>query len=167
MRTILIRGGLTLLAIVVLIISIGYALPDEHVASRDALIDAPPARVFSAIVTVAEYPQWREDVSRVETISTTPLRWKEHTGGDVITFEASDLRVPVRMVSTIADPDLPFGGSWTFELTPEGSSTRVRITERGEVYNPVFRFMSRFVFGHTAGIQAFLNALQRRFSTAG
>jgi uncharacterized protein YndB with AHSA1/START domain len=163
MRKILIRSGLTLLAVVVSIIAIGYALPEQHVASRDALVHAPPARVFSAIVSVAEYPQWREDVSRVETVSTTPLRWKEHTGGDVITFEVSDVRAPDRMVSRIADPDLPFGGTWTFELNPEGTSTRVRITERGEVYNPIFRFMSRFVFGHTAGIEAYLDALQRRF----
>ncbi len=26
--------------------------------------------------------------------------------------------------------------------------TSLRVTERGEVYNPGFRFLSRFVFGH-------------------
>jgi uncharacterized protein YndB with AHSA1/START domain len=164
MRRILIRAALVLVALVAAIIGIGYALPERHVASRDALVHAPPGPVFSAITNVAEYPQWREDVSRVEVVSRTPLRWKEHAGGDVITFEVAALQPDERMVSRIADPDLPFGGTWTFELQPEGTSTRVTITERGEVYNPVFRFMSRFVFGHTAGIEAFLGALQRRFA---
>jgi hypothetical protein len=166
-RRILVRGGLALLAIVLLILAIGYALPRQHVASSDALVNAPHAHVFKAIVNVAEYPQWREDVAHVEVVSTAPLRWREHSGGDVITFEAADVQPPQRLVSRIADPDLPFGGTWTFELSAEGNGTRVRITERGEVYNPVFRFMSRFLIGHTSGMDAFLRALQRRFGAAG
>ena len=57
---------------------------------------------------------------------------------------------------------LLFGGTWTYELTPVGRATLLRITERGEVYNPVFRVMSRFVFGHTATIDAYLAALGAR-----
>ncbi len=34
----------------------------------------------------------------------------------------------------------------------------VTITERGSVYNPIFRFMSRFIFGHTATVEAYLDA---------
>jgi hypothetical protein len=32
----------------------------------------------------------------------------------------------------------------------------LRITEDGEVYNPVFRFVSRFVMGHTATMDKYL-----------
>ena len=39
--------------------------------------------------------------------------------------------------------------------------TIVRITEDGQVYNPVFRFMSRFVFGHARTMDAYLRALGR------
>ena len=35
----------------------------------------------------------------------------------------------------------------------------MRITEDGEVYNPVFRFVSRAVMGHTAMLDAYLKAL--------
>ena len=42
------------------------------------------------------------------------------------------------------------------ELIPRGDSTTLRITENGEVYNPVFRFVSRFVFGHSATIEKYL-----------
>jgi hypothetical protein len=53
-------------------------------------------------------------------------------------------------------------GTWTFEFVPEGDGTRLTITERGEVYNPIFRFMSRFVFGHTATMDAFVENLGKR-----
>ena len=49
-------------------------------------------------------------------------------------------------------------------VTPEGSGTRLTITERGEVYNPVFRFMSRFVFGHTASLDRFAESLRAHLS---
>jgi hypothetical protein len=59
----------------------------------------------------------------------------------------------------IADPDQPFGGTWAFELASEGAGTRVTITENGEVYNPIFRFMSRFVFSETSTLESCLGSL--------
>jgi hypothetical protein len=68
-----------------------------------------------------------------------------------------------RLVTRIADPSLPFGGQWTYEILPAGDSTTLRITEDGEVYNPVFRFASRFIFGHSATIEDYLRDVARRF----
>lgn len=39
-----------------------------------------------------------------------------------------------------------------YRLVPDGAGTRVTITENGEVYNPLFRFVSRFLMGHTSTI---------------
>lgn len=39
------------------------------------------------------------------------------------------------------------------------SATTVTITENGEVSNILFRFMSRYIFGHTASIDTYLKAL--------
>ena len=65
----------------------------------------------------------------------------------------------------IEDTNLPFGGSWTYELAPVGDSeTTLRITEDGEVYNPIFRFVSRFVMGHDATIRQYLSAVGTRFT---
>jgi hypothetical protein len=47
---------------------------------------------------------------------------------------------------------------------PEGSVTRLTITERGVVYNPVFRFASRFIIGHAGSIEQYLAALEGRIS---
>jgi len=68
---------------------------------------------------------------------------------------------PARLVTKIADK-LPYGGMWTYELAPDGPGTSLRITEDGEVYNPIFRFVSRFVMGHTATIDASLRDLGKK-----
>ena len=161
---ILLYVALALVAMVVIVVAIGYMLPKAHVASKEVVINAPPAQVFETIARVGDHASWRTGVERVDVVSTTPLRWKEHAGGDVLTMEATTVQAPDLFVSRIADPDLPFGGTWTIALKPEGAGTRVTITEHGEVYNPVFRFMSRFVFGHTATMDSYLEALRRRHS---
>jgi len=51
-------------------------------------------------------------------------------------------------------------------VTGEGAGSRVRITEHGEVYNPVFRFVSRFIMGHSSTASAYLKALGARFGAA-
>ncbi|HEY2546243.1 MAG TPA: hypothetical protein VGI46_09275 [Candidatus Acidoferrum sp.] len=58
---------------------------------------------------------------------------------------------------------LPFGGTWTFEISPVASGATLRITERGYVTNPFFRFMSRTVFSQTATMESYLKSLARKF----
>jgi hypothetical protein len=157
-----IAGALALIVLVVFVI--GYLLPVAHVASRHATFTAPPERVFAVLTEVNEFPAWRPDVHAVEVLSAEPLRWRERGGNGDITFEVQERIVPARLVTRIADPTLPFGGTWTFELVPEGSGTRLTITERGEVYNPVFRFVSRFIIGHAGSIEQYLAALEGRLS---
>jgi hypothetical protein len=54
---------------------------------------------------------------------------------------------------------LPFGGWWEYVIAPAGSGSRVTITEHGEVYNPIFRFVSRYVMGQTKTLDSYLTAL--------
>ena len=159
MLRIAIRIVVALGVVIALVTGVGYALPQDHVASATREVPSPVDRVFARVTAVERYPEWRKDVDRVEVVSQAPLTWREHSGGDVITFEMMEQRAQERVVARIADRGLPFGGTWTYELRPAGAGTRVTITERGEVYNPVFRFMSRFVLGHTATIDRYLDAL--------
>ena len=163
LRKVLSYAGVTIAVLVVIVLAVGVSLPQSHVASGEATLPVPPAAVFAAVTEVDRYPDWRTDVDRIEVLSTAPLRWREHSGGDAIMFEAVESHAPDRFVVRIADPDLPFGGTWTYDLSPDPGGTRLLIVERGEVYNPVFRFASRFVFGHTATIDRVLTALRRRF----
>jgi uncharacterized protein YndB with AHSA1/START domain len=159
----LIWGGGGIAVLVIAIMLVGYLLPRGHVAFAEARFERPPTDVFATIADVRRYAEWRPDVSRVEVLADRPrIRWKESGRNGDITLELEEAVAPTRLRSRIADPSLPFGGTWTYELTPDGGGTHVRITEHGEVYNPLFRFVSRFVFGHTATMKAYLDALGRR-----
>ena len=68
-----------------------------------------------------------------------------------------------KLVTKIADPKLPFGGTWTYEVQPDGTGSAVTITEDGEVYNPIFRFVSKFIMGHASTINGYLRALGKKF----
>lgn len=70
---------------------------------------------------------------------------------------------PNRIVTKIADENLPFGGTWTYEILAEPSGSRVRITEQGEIKNVIFRLLARFVFGYTTTMEAYLRDLGKKF----
>lgn len=152
-------GGVA--AVILLIIIIGWLLPVEHVASRSADYLQSRERVFATITDVARYHTWWNEVTAVDMLESHDgrVRFREHMSSGPIVFEMVEVSPPARYVSRIADPDQPFGGTWTFELEPHGNGTRLTITERGEVYNPIFRFMSRFVFSQTSTMESFLAAL--------
>ncbi|HEY3934578.1 MAG TPA: hypothetical protein VGL65_08155 [Gemmatimonadales bacterium] len=73
---------------------------------------------------------------------------------------------PSRIVSRIIGGVTAFGGSWTYDLTPQGNAAELRITEDGEVYNPIFRAVSRFIIGHNATVDRYLADLARRVGQA-
>ena len=153
-------SAVVIVALVLVLVAIGYALPVAHVASRQAPVAATPDEVFSTLVDVERFAEWRTDVTRVEVLARSPLRWREYgSNGEITLVLAASVR-PSHLVTRTDDPSLPFGGTWTYDLVPRGSGTAVTITERGEVYNPLFRLMSRFVFGHTATVDTVLTALQ-------
>jgi polyketide cyclase/dehydrase/lipid transport protein len=81
------------------------------------------------------------------------------THGQTITYERVEIRPPTLLQTVIADKNLPFGGGWTWNLHPQNDGTLVTITEDGEIYNPVFRFVSRFLIGYTRTIDNYLTRL--------
>jgi hypothetical protein len=152
-----------LVAAVAIAALVGWSLPVKHRASREATFAAPPATVYDAITRVEDYPAWRSKVKSVVVMPSTDKRsFRESGGNGDILYVIEEEDAPRRIVTRIADDKLPFGGTWTYELTPAGNGTTLRITEDGEVYNPIFRFMSRFVLGHTATIDAYLADLGKR-----
>lgn len=161
MRWLLIIGG-TLGGLVAVIIAAGYALPEKHVASLSVELDAPPERVWETITNVTSFPRWREGVTSVEIIQRAPAGpvWRERSSDGTITYETVESVPPLRLISRVSDRSLPFGGTWTFDLTPTPRGTRLTIREDGEVYNPVFRFASRFVLGHNTTIRKYIADLE-------
>ena len=166
------RIVLLLLAVVVglglVIVVVGYLLPVKHEATVSAVIPAAPEQVWEALTDVAAYPKWRGDVTSVEMLPTDSghVAWREQGKNGAISYATELADAPRRLVTRITDKSLPFGGSWEYVITGDGAGSRVRITEHGEVYNPVFRFVSRFIMGHTSTANAYLKALGARFGAA-
>lgn len=143
---------------------VGGFLPVDHRVTVAATIPAPLDSVQAAVTDVERLAAWRPSVDRVEVASGEPgpLRWTEVGSGGALPMELIE-KAPGRVVVTIVGEDLPFGGRWIYELTDMDGGTRVSITEEGEVYSPIFRFVSRFVMGHHATATTYLEDLGRRF----
>lgn len=154
-----------LIVSVLVVVVTGYALPKKHVAARAIVLPTPPATVFALISDFKAAPAWRSDVRNVELLPPVDghLRFREKSKNGALTMELIESTAPQRMITKIADPNLPFGGTWTFEITPTPQGSSLNITERGEIYNPVFRFVSRFILGYTATLDSYLNNVARKF----
>jgi uncharacterized protein YndB with AHSA1/START domain len=144
---------------------VGLLLPRDHEASRSATLKASPEAVWAALTDTKAFPAWRGDVRSVEALPSVNGKraWKESGKNGSISYVAEEETAPSRLVARITNDDLPFGGAWTYDLAPNGSGTRLTITEKGWVSNPIFRFVSRFVIGQTATMDSFLRALGKHF----
>jgi hypothetical protein len=144
---------------VLAVVVVGWLLPKGHVVSRSASYQTKPDRLFSLITGPQD---WRSDVLRCETVPDAngrELMRETMHDGESISYELLDRVPPTSIKRRIATDNLPYSGTWTFSLQPNGERTIVRITENGEVHTPVFRFMSRFVLGHSRSMDAYLHAL--------
>lgn len=150
-------GGIVGLFVVLL--GVGYLLPKDHVAARRITIARPAAEVWRAITDVEAYPRWRTGVTKVERVSATQFR--ETSSHGAIPYDVVEERPAALRITRIADPALPFGGRWIYELTADGAGTRLTITEDGFITNPIFRVLSRTVFSTTSTMEAYLTDLGR------
>jgi hypothetical protein len=153
-------------AVIVLLIAIvyliGYFMPIKHQSVHTIKLKRAPAAVWAVITDRHNFPDWRKGLKKVEV--RDQKHWTELSGDGAIEYEEESAIANQVMVTRIANKDLPFGGSWTFELTPDSGGTQLTITENGEVYNPIFRFMSKYIFGHTATIRQFADDLSNKLN---
>jgi len=154
-----------LVALVLVVLVVGALLPKSHVVSRHIVLRRSPAEVYQVVRDFGSAPTWRPDLERVEMIPTTDSRvkFREHGKQGAVTYDLVEDQPNEKIVTRIADQDLGYSGAWTYTFKTEGSGTRVEITEAGDVSNILFRFVSRFVFGHTGTIDKYLTALGRKF----
>ncbi len=139
-------AGIVLLLVVavVVMVAVGRSLPIAHVASRTATLGAPPGQVWAAI--------------------NDPQPMRSRGVGDV-KFETVEPMAPRRLVRRVVG-ERDFGGTWTCELEPASGGTRLVIIENGEIYNALFRFVSRYIIGHHRTIDSFVSALRRHLETS-
>jgi uncharacterized protein YndB with AHSA1/START domain len=139
----MVYSAIALGAVVGMIAVAGYLLPVAHEASRSAELTQPPDIVYALVSNLDGYAAWwPENQTTVAVVEATP---------------------PWKFVTRIVG-ETDFGGTWTMEIVPAASGSRLTITERGEVYNPIFRALAKFVFGHTSTIDSCLAAVARKLA---
>ena len=156
-----------LLAFFLALLAAGSMLPVKHTVTRTITLNQPPEAVWQAITDHANDPKWRGDLASVNRIADRnghPVWEENYKNGQTMRIETILSDPPKRLERKIVDQSA-FGGVWVYEVVPSagGKSTALKIIENGEVYNPLFRFLSRFVFGHSATIETYLKNLEGKF----
>lgn len=154
-------GGLV--ALVAVVALVGLMLPQNHIVSRTIRLKQSPDAVWKTITDYANMPQWRSELKKIERMPDVNGHevWKEYNSAGEMPLETIESTPPRKLVRKIG-AGLPFGGGWTYELTPDGSGTQLKITENGEVYNPIFRVVGKFM-DPAASMTTFLTGLATHF----
>lgn len=147
----------------------GLFISRTHTATRSVRVAAAPEVVWGVITDHAGQTSWRKGLRSIERGADINGHavWRETDArGRAMPIEIISTDAPRKMVARIVDDGLPFGGTWTYELTPEGSGTRLRITEDGIIKPPPFRYIARLM-GYDMTIRGYLGALVAKFGEGG
>ncbi len=157
--------GLLVLAVIVVTV-IGSFLPENHVASKTLTLKQSPETVWQVITDFANQTKWNSEMKSVERLPDRNGHevWQEEMSGMKIPLETLEAEAPKKLVRRIASDDLGFGGDWQYVITPTSEGgCQLTITEFGKVPSSLFRFMSKYIFGHTATMEAYMKALAGKF----
>jgi uncharacterized protein YndB with AHSA1/START domain len=149
---------------IALVALLGTLLPAKHTAMYSATFKQSPQQIWNVITGP---PTWRPDVQRFEELPPHDghRMWREYgSQGQKMTYEVIESDPPQKLVTRIADPHLPFGGAWTYLIMPVDGGSTLTIVEHGEVYNPIFRFVSRYIMGYNTTLERYFKALDAKLN---
>jgi hypothetical protein len=153
-----------LVAAAVTIVVAGACMSRTHTATRSARFTVSPEVLWGIVTDFQGRSSWAPNVTSVERLPDRnghPV-WKDvRDDGWSMPIEVEVFEPPRRMVGRIADEKMPFGGAWTWEITPESGGSRLRITEDGEVKVAVFRYFMA-VGDKASTIRGVLTALGKK-----
>lgn len=161
-----IRIVLLLLGLIVAVFVVGALLPEEHRASRTLITKQSPQALWDAINDHATEPQWRPDVASVTSLGERegkPVWQESYKDGNKVTLITTEAKAPTKMVRELTDLEGPFSGRWEIDITPTPAGSNITVTEMGKVSNPFFRFVSKFIIGHTTFMERYLKGLAGKF----
>ncbi|MSR62584.1 MAG: hypothetical protein EXS08_09095 [Planctomycetes bacterium] len=158
----LVVGGLLFVA--GLLYLVGSFVPREHRAACRSTFAASPETLFALLADVEGSVAWRHELKSVrvlEPLDGKPSFVEESSQGSVRYVIECD-EPPHTRVLRIADDELPYGGTWTFELSPSANGTTLTLTEDGFVKPPIFRALAHFVFGYHSTMEGYLSNVAKK-----
>lgn len=155
-----------IVGLIALMVLIGAFVSRDHRATSTITLRQPPDSVWKVVRDIGGAPAWFSAMQKSERLPDRDGHevWRQKMSGFDVPIIVMESSPPRRLVTQI-DPTAggAFGGTWTYELAPDSAGTRISVTEAGWISNPIFRFMSRFLFGYYGSLDKYLKALGARF----
>jgi len=155
------------LAVIVVLI-MGAMQPRNHTASATITVNAPQAVVWQRIEDVQTQPNWRSGLTAVRMLPAQDGHtcWEETSSFGKMPLCEVLAAAPSTRIVRIADPNLSYGGLWTYELSPglaptDPNTTIVKITENGFTNGWLFRFVGHYIFHEDTQIKKYEADLQK------
>jgi hypothetical protein len=147
----------------------GLMIPSRHEAAASLRVEAAPEAVLAVLASVEGYPRWRSDVAKAEAMAggdSGKTRWREtDSEGRVTAHEAEEASRPgsEKWVDRFTSADGRIRVERIFLIVAEGEiGTRVALTGKTELEDPLARFRARFVSGYAEDLDALLDDLRKR-----
>jgi hypothetical protein len=171
MRTVLRILGVV---VVVILLAVGIVLvmgglqPRNHTVSATVTINAPQAVVWQRITDLQSQTSWRSGLTGVDMLPAQDGHpcWQETSSfGKMPLCEVLSAAPSTRIVR-ISDAKLPYGGLWTYELSPgmgptDPNVTILKITENGFTGPWIYRFVGHYIFHEDSQIKQYEADLQK------
>lgn len=144
MKMALIVTAAVLAVLAAAVVIAGLLLPRTSEARRSVLLPVPPDQTFAKVADTAGQASWRSDIGSID-MAPDGMRWVENTkDGDRITFRLEE-SVPNERFAISYVSARGFSGEWTGRFAAEGTGTKLDVTERVTIPNPVFRLIGRII----------------------
>ncbi len=145
----------------------GRSQPERHTSQISVLLPAARHDAWIVITDYARMAEWWPAVKKVR-LETRPngevWTWNLDSQGQEIAFRTKEENAPSLLVREIVGDNLPFGGTWTFDLVEEGDHTRLTLTEDGVIRPPLFRAIARYFIGLDRTMKNFATSLEKRLT---
>ncbi len=150
---------------------IGQRLPETYRARRRLTLPASVEEVWELLTDHRREPEWRPELAEVEVYGEQqgkPLWRERHKRGERRTLVTEESEAPHKLVRSLAGVERrSFTATWTYRLEAldESDSPRTQVTveEEMNITHPVYRLLSRYVFGNGAFSQQYLTALAQHY----
>ncbi len=152
-------------AAVVVMYMIGAGMKPQHIVTRRMSYVAPPERVWSALLSIRQLPVDRSDLRAVDQGTSTRPPDAIEVVGTPVKLAIDTFRPPYSLVVRTVEPEVAWGGTWTFELALESSQiTKLTVTEDAEVHGRLLRFAVRALGLEESLVDGIFRAVKRKLA---
>ena len=155
------------LAVFILMYVVGAGMSARHTLTRTMSFEAPPERVWSALLSIRQLPYDRSDLNAIDQGTATRPPDSIEIVGTPVAITIEKFQPPHDLVLRTADPDLSYVGVWTLQIAPEGPNvSKLTVVEDAEVRGRFLRFLVRTVLGEDVLIEGIFRAVHRKITEA-